>query len=69
MILLRISKIRDEISSIIAPAIFKMFMCGVSRVVACICHDSVRYLLHLTLKVYPINEMNKGQESLLLIHL
>ena len=28
----------DEISSITVPAIIKMFVCGVSRVVACSCH-------------------------------
>ena len=41
----------DEISSMTITAILKMFLCGVSRVVPCSCHDNMRYLPYLTLKV------------------
>ena len=31
-------------------AILKMFVCEVSRVVPCSCHDNMRFLLYLTLR-------------------
>ena len=52
MIQLRISKIResDEILSITVTAIFKISVCGV-LCVAATCHENIRYLQYLTLKV------------------